>query len=204
MATNASSILLEVKRRLGDVNAAVPDETDVLAYLNYALRGIWNYAVELNSPRIETTETTVCDATGIVSLTRHPLKVTRVVDAETRNTLLPLSPGRASAVDSGYLGMWGYSETLDGIKVYMSDKSTGGPLKVTYYPEFEALKDRSEKLPFASAIDNVVVAWTVRLIAEGRNMMLTDLINAADPVLSSLAKYFEGHAEEHYVGNCPW
>lgn len=203
MATKASSILLEVKRRLGDVNAVVPEETDALAYLNSALRGIWNYAIEIDSPRIEMTETKTCDATGFVSLSKNPVKVTKVIDVDRRVSLMELSPRRASGVDPGYGGMWGYSPTLNGILVHKHSQCTGGALRITYYPEFEELDARTDTLPFASSIDNVVVAWTVRLITDGRNMSLTDLINVADPV-SSLIKYFEGQAEEHYVGNCPW
>ena len=203
MATKASSILLEVKRRLGDVNAVVPEETDALAYLNSALRGIWNYAIEIDSPRIETTETKTCDATGFVSLSKNPVKVTGVLDVDRNISLPELAPRRAAAVNSGYGGMWGYSPTLDGIQVHKHQDCTGGTLRITYYPEFEELDARTDTLPFASSIDNVVVAWTVRLVTDGRNMSLTDLINVADPV-SSLIKYFEGHAEEHYVGNCPW
>lgn len=203
MATKASSILLEVKRRLGDVNAVVPEETDALAYLNSALRGIWNYAIEIDSPRIETTETKTCDATGFVSLSKNPVKVTKVIDIDNNLSLQEFSPRIASGVDSGYGGMWGYSPTLDGIHLYMHPDCTGGNLRITYYPEFEELDARTDTLPFASSIDNIVIAWTVRLITDGRNMSLTDLINVADPV-SSLIKYFEGHAEEHYVGNCPW
>lgn len=195
--------MLEVKRRLGDVNAVVPEETDALAYLNSALRGIWNYAIEIDSPRIETTETKTCDATGFVSLSKNPVKVTKVIDIDNNLSLQEFSPRIASGVDSGYGGMWGYSPILDGIHLYMHPDCTGGTLRITYYPEFEELDDRADTLPFASSIDNIVIAWTVRLITDGRNMSLTDLINVADPV-SSLIKYFEGHAEEHYVGNCPW
>ena len=203
MATKASSILLEVKRRLGDVNAVVPEETDVLAYLNYALRGIWNYAIEIDSPRIEMTETQTCDATGFVGLSKNPVKITGVMDIDRNVSLPEISPRRAATVDTGYDGIWGYSPTLNGIQVYKNQNCTGGALKITYYPEFEELNSRTDALPFASTIDNIVVAWTVRLITEGRNMSLTDLINVADPV-SSLTRYFEGRAEEHYVGNCPW
>ena len=118
MATKASSILLEVKRRLGDVNAVVPEETDVLAYLNYALRGIWNYAIEIDSPRIEMTETQTCDATGFVGLSKNPVKITGVMDIDRNVSLPEISPRRAATVDTGYDGIWGYSPTLNGIQVY--------------------------------------------------------------------------------------
>ena len=54
-----------------------PDESDMLAYLNSALRGIWNYAIELDSPRIEISENITCNSTGVVELTTKPVRITR-------------------------------------------------------------------------------------------------------------------------------
>ena len=48
--STARDLLLEIKRQMGKVNAAEPEETDVLAFLNRALEGIWNYGARLNSP----------------------------------------------------------------------------------------------------------------------------------------------------------
>ena len=54
--STARSVLQEIKRRLGDVHAATPGETDLLAFLNKTLSGIWNYGVRLRSPVLQRTQ----------------------------------------------------------------------------------------------------------------------------------------------------
>lgn len=202
--SSARKILLEVKRRLGDVNAVVPDETDLLAYLNSALRGIWNYAVEIESPRIEMTESATCGAAGSVELEHKPIRVASVLDTGNNRLLMEMTPRSAAIAEAReHKGMFGYSVCLDGIQIYQSADSVGGNLKVAYFPEYEDLETRDEDLPFASSIDDVVIAWTVKLITDGRSVSVSDMSNAA-VLASSLVQYFEGHSEENYCGCGPW
>lgn len=202
--SSARDIILEVKRRVGGVNAPVPDETDIMAFLNAALRGIWNYAIELDSPRIETSETAEFGPDGVVTLKKRPVRVSRVYDTAARRRLYRAAP--REIVPMSYEGLWAWSETLDGIAVRMSPEYPGGTVTVSYYPEFVPLRGRDEEMPFASVIDNVVVAWTAALITEGGKATVggADMLKAVGVPVSSLVQYFEGHAEEHYVGEGPW
>ena len=68
---------------------------------------------------------------------------------------------------------------LTGIHLIYTGTYTGGDtIRVTYYPEYTPLADRDSDLPFASSINNVVIAWTVRQILEGQNAMTADMANA--------------------------
>lgn len=205
--STAREIILEVKRKLGNVNAAVPDETDILAHLNSALRGIWNYAIEIDSPRLETTENYICDTTGDITLSFKPVKMSSVINM-TRHRIVERYAPRGAAllrVTAYASGVMGYQETLTGIHLIYTGTYTGGDtIRVTYYPEYTPLADRDSDLPFASSINNVVIAWTVRQILEGQNAMTADMANAMQVPSNSLVQYFEGHADEHYLGNGPW
>lgn len=204
--SSAREIILEVKRRLGDVNVTFPDEVDSMAYLNNALRGIWNYAIELDSPRIEISELAECGGDGAVVLKKRPVKVSCVYDIAARRPLYRIAP--REVIPMPYEGMWGWRETLNGITILMSPGYAGGAVTVAYYPEFTPLKQRDEDLPFASAIDSVVVAWVIELIRDGQNKNVSvggaDMLKAVGVPVSSLVQYFEGHADEHFRGHGPW
>lgn len=201
--SDARGILYEVKRRLGDVNAPVPDESDIMSYLNSALRGIWNYAIELDSPRIEAHDLATCDSTGVVTLTQRPVRVTRVIDL-TRSRELPEFTPRSTGLINYYGGMWGYYTTLDGIQILQGDGGEGGSLSISYYPEYTPLTERDEVLPFSSIIDDIVIAWTVRLITAGRSVSVADMGYAGTEFMNSLAHYFEGRSEDNRRGSGPW
>lgn len=202
--SSARDIILEVKRRVGGVNAPAPDEMDIMAYLNSALRGIWNYAIELDSPRIEISELAECGGDGAVVLKKRPVKISCVYDIAARRQLYRAAP--REVIPMPYEGMWGWRETLDGITVLMSPGYAGGAVTVAYYPEFVPLKQRDDELPFASVIDGVVVAWTAGLINENGNATVggADMLKAVGVPISSLVQYFEGHADEHFRGEGPW
>ena len=204
--SSAREIILEVKRRLGDVNVTFPDEVDSMAYLNNALRGIWNYSIELDSPRIEISELAECGGDGAVVLNKRPVKVSCVYDIAARRPLYRIAP--REVIPMPYEGMWGWRETLNGIMILMSPGYAGGAVTVAYYPEFTPLKQRDEDLPFASAIDSVVVAWVIELIRDGQNKNVSvggaDMLKAVGVPVSSLVQYFEGHADEHFRGHGPW
>lgn len=204
MATKAGRIILEVKRKIGGVNSATPNETDIMAFLNMALRGIWNYGVQLDSPRLEINEDKICGATGIITLAKPPIKVTRVFDIDNTRDISRYAPRGAS----GFMGvtgrgMWGFCDTITGIDILQSSDSTGGNVRVTYFPEYASIK-RADPLPFDSTIDSIVAAWTIRLIKEKDNPV-SDMSNAVQMIgANSLVMYFEGQAEENYIGVCPW
>lgn len=206
MSTMAGRIVLEIKRRLGDVNLPVPDETDVFAYLNSALRGIWNYGVELGSPRLELSEVVSVGADGEVFLSKPPVRVTRVIDRDRRRDLPRYTPRGAAgrSLSEGDQGIWGFCETLTGVKFFMSAGCGGGNVSVSYFPEFTTLDSRDSALPFASSLDDVVVAWTVKLIENGRRMDFADMANVLGAPVNSLVQYFEGQAEECWTGEGPW
>ena len=203
--SSARGIILEIKRRLGDVNASVPDETDILAYLNSALRGMWNYAIEIDSPRVEISESVTVDATGVVQLLYRPVRVTKVLNTDNRRELPKVSPRGASDLETWakYRGMFAYYDTLAGLQIIQSSDSTGGHIRVSYYPEYQPLTSRESELPFASVLDDVVTAWTVNLITTGRSLTTSDM-GSAGVLLSSLIEYLEGHSSEHYRGYGPW
>lgn len=206
MPGSAGSLILEVKRRLGDVNMPVPDETDVLAYLNSALRGIWNYGIELGSPRLEAVEYVTAAADGTAALSKAPVKVTRVVDLDKRRDLPRYTPRAAAgrALTESYQGMWGFCEAPSGVRVFMSADCGGGCLSVAYFPEFAPLASREDLLPFGSSLDDVVAAWAVKLIVNGTKMSYADMANVLGAPINSLVQYFEGQAEECFVGRGPW
>lgn len=199
----ARGIIHEIKRRLGDVNATVPDESDIIAYLNSALRGIWNYAVELDSPRIEIQENASCDETGKVTLSLKPIRVTQVIDKKS-GKILPEQTPRTYNVVSYYNGMLGYYVTLGGIQVLQGGNELGGELIVSYYPDFTPLEATGDELPFASALDDVVIAWTIKLITSGKSMSVADMGHAGLEFMNSLAHYFETWADERRIGQGPW
>ena len=137
--SDARGILYEVKRRLGDVNAPVPDESDIMSYLNSALRGIWNYAIELDSPRIEAHELATCDSTGVVTLTQRPVRVTRVIDLTGSRELPEFTP-RSTGLINYYGGMWVIIPPLTDTDI-AGRRGEGGSLSISYYPEY-ALSQR--------------------------------------------------------------
>ena len=145
-------------------------------------------------------------ADGEVSLSKPPVRVTRVIDRDRRRDL-PRYTHRGAAgrsLSEGYQGIWGFCETLTGVKFFMSSGCGGGNVSVSYFPEFTALDSRDSALPFASSLDDVVVAWTVKLIENGRRMDFADMANVLGAPVNSLVQYFEGQAEECWTGEGPW
>lgn len=208
MLTRADRIILEVKRRLGGVNLPVPDEIDILAYLNGALRGMWNYGAEVNSPLIEDIEFLDVGESGEVTLRKPPIKVSRVVgyvgDADGGRDLPVVMPHSAARPHRTHSGMWGYSIRPLGIKVYMSPDCVGGSVCVSYFPEFMPLEGSEDYMPFGSSLDEVAVLWTVRQIVDGKNMNYADMACALGSPLNSLVQYFESKADECWTGMGPW
>jgi hypothetical protein len=171
--------------------------------LNSSLRGIWNYAIELDSPRIEISENITCNSTGVVELTTKPVRITRVIDMGANREIYEVTP-RSTGLISYYSGIWGYYTTLDGIQILQGADNDGGELQISYYPDFTPLASREEELPFVSVLDDVVIAWTVRLITTGRSMSVADMGYAGTEFMNSLAHYFEGRAEDNRRGSGPW
>lgn len=200
--SRARDIILEVRRLTGDTNAASPDEADELAFLNAALRGIWSYGIELDSPRIEETEYAMCRPDGKAALKKRPVKVTSVYDTRAQRYLRRIAPRETVPARR----FFGWRETADGIALHVPPRFPGALLYVTYYPEFEPLKGRDDELPFSSETDGITAAWTAALIKSKGNAPVgnADMLNAVGVPISTLVQYFEGHADEHFRGEGPW
>ena len=199
--STARSILLEIKRRLGDVNAAVPGETDLMAALNRALRGIWNYGAHLRSPVLRKVGRFASEGENSVTAEDGVLHVLGVYDHAAGREIAPLrSSGAAlhaavSGEERGYLVSGGT------ITVYPDEESAD--LTVCYIPEFTPLADRGDDLPYSSRLDDVIVEWTIALLRGKRNTV-SDVEPALLPHGNTLSDYFRGPVPQMPTGRGPW
>lgn len=202
--TTARAILLEVKRRLGDTNIAYPDEADALAFLNRALLGIYNYAIYKSSPRIRKVAEVTTNATGSATVADGLAKVFGVADKEKSRILSPLD-GIAdvlSAVQAGDVSPY-YTATDNAISVYPA-ATQAKTLILDYVPVFVKLAKRSDEVLFCPELENVIIEWTIGLIA-GKQQTVNDIEFAnLNGYANTLSSYFRGKTTKGLVGCGPW
>ena len=193
-------ILLEIKRRLGDTNAPVPGEVDMMAFLNKALRGMWNYGAMLVSPVLQSIDR--FQGTGhTLTLPEQTIRIRSVYDHALNRNIYPVSPMYGMLNDTldtkrrfRFLG--------DRIELYPQDDSEQFDLSVCRIPEFVPLKLRSDDLPFPSHLDGMVVEWTLA-IASKKDAELSDVSPGQLPQGNMLTEYFRGGARL-LTGRGPW
>lgn len=201
----ARAVLIEVKRRLGDVNTPYPDELDALAYLNRALLGIYNYGVHLNSPMLKQVLEASSDDDGIVTVSDGIVRVYLVVLRDSARVLLPYE-GMADIM--GNLSpeadpRW-YKAYADKIQIIPSPGKSRD-IAMEYIPELAPIADRDDELPVSRTLENVLVDWTVALIKD-KQMTVSDIEFAAFlGVANTLSNYYRGReVGRRIVGRGPW
>ena len=199
--STARSVLQEIKRRLGDVHAATPGETDLLAFLNKALSGIWNYGVRLRSPVLQRTQR-YTEATGdTVDFDNGAPVVLDVYDHSTGRTLCPVREGRLleDSIDTTQRRYRVVNDTL----TLVPAQNAGVDVTVCFIPRFAPLDSRDDDLPFPSMLDGVVVEWTVALL-----LRRTQTVSDVEPGLlghgNTLNEYFRGATPRLVTGSGPW
>ncbi len=199
--STARSVMLEIKRRLGDVNASVPGETDLLAFLNRALRGMWNYGTNLKSPSIQKT-IHLTEATGNSVIVDEGVGALLAVRDNTLGRFLPQTD-LTDALDRDIRGGdRRYVATGNVIELFPSD-TNGVDLTLVYIPEFLPMEDRDDFLPFPSLLDDVIAEWVVALLTKK-----TSTVSDVEPALiqhrNTLNEYFRGLSRRLPTGRCPW
>jgi hypothetical protein len=199
--STARSVLLEVRRRLGDVHAATPGETDLMAFLNKALSGIWNYGVRLRSPVLQRVQR-FTEATGdTVEFDSGAPVVLDVYDHSTGRRLCPVREGRLleDSLDATQRRYRVVNDTL----TLLPATNAGFDLTVCFIPQFAPLDARDDDLPFPSMLDGVVVEWTVTLL-----LRRTQTVSDVEPGLlghgNTLSEYFRGATPRLVTGAGPW
>ena len=155
--STARDLLLEIKRQLGKVNAVEPDETDVFAFLNRALAGIWNYGARLNSPVLLKHEVFTSES-GTVNIPGGAMRVQSVRE-HGRGAMLP----NATLDYAAASGRRCYVAYPDRIEVYPLNEPA--VVDVVYLPSFSRLMDRADELPFPPEMDNAVIALAVGIMS---------------------------------------
>lgn len=195
-------ILLEVKRRLGDVNAPVPGEVDMMAFLNRALRGAWNFGARLWSPVLQKI-VRVTEATGYSStLSEEPFTVISAYDHTNARNIYPVDNWGGFLADT--LGdTRKYRVVGTTFEVYPQSGDEGIDISICYVPEFTPLTDRDDDIPFSSRLDNIIIEWALSLITKGdpgTGELDPGLITHA----STLSEYFRGTSPRYLTGYGPW
>jgi len=199
--STARSILLEIKRRLGDVNAAVPGETDLMAALNRALRGIWNHGARLRSQRLRKNERFTSAVDNTVEIDDGALHILGVYDHETGRRIFPLRSSSAflrAAVEGLETGF-----VMSGRSITVYPDTGNIDVTVCYIPEFTPLTDRGDDLPFPPMLDDITVEWTVALL-RGKRDSVSDVEPALLPHGNTLSDYFRGPIPRMPTGRGPW
>ena len=199
--STARSVMLEIKRRLGDVNASVPGETDLLAFLNRALRGMWNYGTNLKSPSIQKT-IHLTEATGNSVIVDEGVGALLAVRDNTLGRFLPQTD-LTDALDRDIRGGdRRYVATGNIIELFPSD-TDGVDVTIVYIPEFIPLEDRDSELPFPTRLDDIVVEWVIALLTT-KNQSVSDVEPALVQHRATLNEYFRGLSRKLPTGIFPW
>ena len=211
MSIKASEAVLEIKRRLGDVNLPVPDEVDCMSYLNAALRAIWNYGIELESPRLELTETaSVASGINDIVFSKGAVRIAGVYNCSNGDRINCISPragaqwlAREASHSPDGKDYCGYYETLDGISIVKTDACPALSLTISYFPEYTPISI-SSLLPFPDHLIDVAMAMTIKLIKEGASPLANNMTYLLDGPVTTLRQYFEARSEDSYVGRGAW
>lgn len=203
MPSTARILLLEMRRRLGDVNESAFDETDMLALLNRALRGIWNYGAYRKAPHLQRTCRVSSVSGDSFPLDGGAMKVLSVYDHGSGHPLFPATPQEAMAVaDQGGSIPRVFVATPTGIDLIPA-RDAGADLSVCYIPEFTPLKSRDGEMPFPSSLDAAIVEWAL-FLASDKGQSTSDFEPALSPVPGSLSAFFRGIGPRLVTGTPPW
>lgn len=195
--STARDLILEIKRRLGGVNTPVPDETDVLAYLNGALAAIWNYGARLNSPVLYVSKL-LSSASGSVTVAGGIQRIKSVRDHET-GTLIPSVPlDYAVAMSSSTGGGRVYVRKPTGIDVYPLNMAITAD--AVYMPFYARLAHREDESPFPAELDNDVIALAAAMIKGAE----PDMVMAQRQYGNALSRYFRPGGPDTVVCRGPW
>lgn len=195
--STARDLLLEIKRQMGKVNAAEPEETDVFAFLNRALEGIWNYGARLNSPVLFRHEVFTSPDGGTVQIPGGAMKVRSVRDCDS-GLLLPsvtLDYAEAAPLASGRRCYVAYPARVD---IYPLDMPVTA--EITYLPFFSRIKDRADELPFSPELDNSVVALVVGMMGGAEPDEQLSRVRYGNAV----SRYFRPRGADCVVCRGPW
>lgn len=191
-------IILEVKRRLGDVNAPVPGETDLMAFLNMALRAVWNYGAMLNSSRLMR-KIERAGPGPIVELGAAPMKVIAVLDKASNRKLYPINdPYGGAQLDDQRAGR--YLLSGDEIQLLPEDKYEDHDVQILLIPQFEKISERSDEIPFPFLLDQYVIEFTILAIGgQLGHAALLEAVSTGNP----MTDYFRG-GSRIISGTPPW
>lgn len=203
MPSTARNLLLEIRRRLGDVNESAFDETDMLALLNRALRGIWNYGAYRKAPYLQRTCRVSSVSGDSFALDGGALNVLSVYDHGSGRPLFSATPQEAMAVavQGGSIPRV-FVATPTAIDLF-PERNAGADLSVCYIPEFTPLKSRDDEMPFPSSLDAVIVEWAL-FLASDKGQSTSDFEPALSPVPGSLSAFFRGIGPRLVTGTPPW
>jgi|GEM_PF-2469689 len=196
--STARDLLLEIKRQIGDVNASVPNETDLLAFLNRALGGLWNYGARLNSPVLYKYELFTSE-NGSIPIPGGIMRVKSVADHDTGCRILAVPLDYAVAM-SGRMDEKNRRYVLSPTKIDIYPLNIPILADVIYMPYFTRLTSRDANLPFPPELDNAILNMTVGLIS-GKD---TDMIMASAPYGNAVSRFFRGRGCNAIVGHGPW
>ncbi|MDO5116366.1 MAG: hypothetical protein Q4D58_09750 [Synergistaceae bacterium] len=187
---------MEIKRQLGKVNNSEPDETDVFAFLNRALEGIWNYGARLNSPALMKREAFVSQS-GTVLIPGGAMKVQSVRERDSGMFVPNVSLASAEAVgaESGQRCYVAYPDRVD---IYPLALPVS--VDIVYLPAFCRLKERSAELPFPSELDNSVISMVVEMMGGGNSDELMSRVRYGN----ALSRYFRPRGADCVVCRGPW
>ncbi|WP_278549557.1 hypothetical protein [Cloacibacillus evryensis] len=197
-------IVLEVKRRLGDVNTPVPSEVDVVAAMNRVLLGLFNYGVLVRADVLQKSTVFTINADSRADFPDGAAAVLAAVDCGSGRELVAVSPLEGARMNAlNYGGAYGYLADGRGVTVYPLGSSATEVLAV-YIPAFKRVTARSDETPFCPALENAVIEGTVRLLrGEVQSIADTEFV-ASMPFGNMVMQYFRGIAHTDICGRAPW
>lgn len=197
-------IVLEVKRRLGDVNSHVPSEVDVVAAVNRVLLGLFNYGVLVRADVLQRNAVFSVDADSRADFPDGAAAVLTVVDRGSGRELAAVSPLEGVRMNSLNYGVpYGYSADGRGVTIYPLGSPTTEVLAV-YIPAFRRVTARSDETPFCPPLENAVIEGAVRLLrGEVQSIADTEFV-ASMPFGNMVMQYFRGIAHTDICGRAPW
>lgn len=177
------------------VNAAEPEETDVLAFLNRALEGIWNYGARLNSPVLLKHEVFASDS-GTVKIPGGAMKVMSVHEHSSGDLIPRASHSYATTVSEN--GCRCCVAHFDQVDIYPLSEPVVAD--IVYIPSFAKLKERTDELPFSPELDNAIIAMVVGMMGGAE----ADELMSRARYGNAVSRYFRPSGPDAVICRGPW
>ena len=209
MAYTVKDCILEIKRRtpIGNTKQPVPDELDILAFINRVLNTIHNYGVYQRSPKLLQDDTLYTDKNGVIETTKVIQQIKDIYIKKDKLTqLVPFySVDYETILNTEEPLAYKITGTYTGSEMkIVANPGEGATIHIVYYPVFEPLTERSETLPYSPELFNVIVDYTMALMT-GSNKSVDDIDMIPKNCVGVISQYFRDiDGRDKIVAEGPW